>query len=272
MRARAAPVPRSEPPARHRVGDASVPGYQSATWCRWSSSGSGSRCPANTPMVLLREQTGRHRLLPIYIGTPEATSIHYALEGVTPPRPLTHDLFVQTLDRARASARADRGHRDARPHVLRRAAPAPREGDVTVLSSRPSDAIALAVRVSAPLFASEELLDEVGQEPTAEPEEEAEEILDEFRDFIEHVNPDDFAMAAAEPGRPSPRLTPRCSGVVASACSHRRNYAGVARGRSWRVSRRGVGPWHRTSGSAGRRRRRSSASPTASSTTGPART
>ena len=64
---------------------------------------------------------------------------------------------------------------------------------MTVLSSRPSDAIALAVRVSAPLFASEELLDEVGQEPTPEPEEEAEEILDEFRDFIEHVNPDDFA-------------------------------------------------------------------------------
>ena len=56
---------------------------------------------------------------------------------------------------------------------------------MTVLSSRPSD--------QAPLFAAEELLDEFGQEPTPEPEEEAEEILDEFRDFIEHVNPDDFA-------------------------------------------------------------------------------
>ena len=67
------------------------------------------------------------------------------------------------------------------------------EGAVTVVSSRPSDAIALAVRCQAPLFASEELLDEVGQEPTPEPEEEAEEILDEFRDFIEHVSPDDFA-------------------------------------------------------------------------------
>ena len=67
------------------------------------------------------------------------------------------------------------------------------EGNLTVLSSRPSDAIALAVRCAAPLFASEALLDEVGQEPTAEPEEEEAEILDEFRDFIEHVNPDDFA-------------------------------------------------------------------------------
>ena len=53
--------------------------------------------PANTPMLLLREATGRHRLMPIYIGTPEATAIHYALEGVESPRPLTHDLFVQTL-------------------------------------------------------------------------------------------------------------------------------------------------------------------------------
>jgi hypothetical protein len=66
------------------------------------------------------------------------------------------------------------------------------ERGVTVLSSRPSDAIALAVRCAAPLFASEELLDEVGQEPAPEPEEEAEEIIDEFRDFIEHVNPEDF--------------------------------------------------------------------------------
>ena len=65
-------------------------------------------------------------------------------------------------------------------------------GDAHRVSSRPSDAIALAVRCEAPMFATEELLDEVGQEPAAEPEEEAEEILDEFRDFIEHVNPDDF--------------------------------------------------------------------------------
>ena len=150
--------------------------------------------PANTPMVLLREQTGRHRLLPIYIGTPEATSIHYALEGVTPPRPLTHDLFIQTLTELGVQVEQIvvtemRDHTYFAELHLRRGA----GGEVTVLSSRPSDAIALAVRVSAPLFASEELLDEVGQEPTPEPEEEAEEIIDEFRDFIEHVNPDDFA-------------------------------------------------------------------------------
>ena len=64
----------------------------------------------------------------------------------------------------------------------------------TVMSSRPSDAMALAVRCEAPIFANEELLDEVGAGAGAdEPEEEAEEIIDEFRDFIEHVNPEDFA-------------------------------------------------------------------------------
>lgn len=149
--------------------------------------------PANTPMVLLREQTGRHRLLPIYIGTPEATAIHYALEGVTPPRPLTHDLFVQTLGELGVALEQIvvtemRDHTYYAELHLRSA-----EDGVTVISSRPSDAIALAVRCSAPLFASEELLDEVGQEPPAEPEEEAEEIIDEFRDFIEKVNPEDFA-------------------------------------------------------------------------------
>ncbi len=149
--------------------------------------------PANTPMVLLREQTGRQRLLPIYIGTAEATAIHYSLEGVTPPRPLTHDLFIQTLTELGVSVEQIvvtemRDHTYFAELHLRSA-----ERGVTVMSSRPSDAIALAVRCAAPLFASEELLDEVGQEPAPEPEEEAEEIIDEFRDFIEHVNPDDFA-------------------------------------------------------------------------------
>lgn len=149
--------------------------------------------PANTPMVLLREQTGRQRLLPIYIGTPEATAIHYALEGVTPPRPLTHDLFVQALTELGVSLEQVvvtemRDHTYFAELHLRSA-----ERGVTIMSSRPSDAIALAVRCQAPLFASDELIDEVGQEPTPEPEEEAEEILDEFRDFIEHVNPEDFA-------------------------------------------------------------------------------
>jgi bifunctional DNase/RNase len=147
--------------------------------------------PANTPMVLLRESDGRHRLLPIYIGSPEASAIHYALEGVVPPRPLTHDLFLIALGELGATVTQvvvtemrDRTY-FAELHL------ATAEGE-RVLSARPSDAIALAVRCGAPLFASEQLIDEVGQEPALEPEDDAAEIIDEFKDFIENVSPEDF--------------------------------------------------------------------------------
>ena len=147
--------------------------------------------PANTPMVLLQEATGDQRLLPILIGGAEASAIHYALEGIEPPRPLTHDLFVTvlgtlgaTLERVLVTEVRDHTYY-AELHLATAAGP-------KVVSSRPSDAIALAVRCGAPLFAADELLDEVGQIPEPEPEDEAEEIIDEFKDFIEHVNPEDF--------------------------------------------------------------------------------
>jgi len=148
--------------------------------------------PANTPMVLLRESDGRHRLLPIYIGSPEASAIHYALEGVVPPRPLTHDLFLIALGELGATVTQvvvtemrDRTY-FAELHL------ATADGE-RILSARPSDAIALAVRCGAPLFASDQLIDEVGQEPALEPEDDAAEIIDEFKDFIENVSPEDFS-------------------------------------------------------------------------------
>ena len=149
--------------------------------------------PANTPMVLLREQEGRHRLLPIYIGSPEASAIHYALEGILPPRPLTHDLFLTTLSELGAEVRKvvvtevrDRTYyAELHLHTA--------EGE-KIISSRPSDAIALAVRCEAPLYASEELIEEAGQEPPAEEPDDVDdaEIIDEFKDFIESVSPEDF--------------------------------------------------------------------------------
>ncbi len=63
-----------------------------------------------------------------------------------------------------------------------------------MISARPSDAIALAVRSEAPIYASDELIDAVGQEPPAEAEEDADEIIDEFKDFIENVCPEDFGV------------------------------------------------------------------------------
>ena len=108
--------------------------------------------PANTPMLLLREATGRHRLMPIYIGTPEATAIHYALEGVVPPRPLTHDLFIETLKELNTEltmvvVTEMREHTYFAELHLRTA-----EQTNLVISSRTSDAVALAVRCDCPIM------------------------------------------------------------------------------------------------------------------------
>lgn len=147
--------------------------------------------PANTPMLLLQETDGAHRLLPIYIGSPEAASIHYAIEGTQPPRPLTHDLFVNVL----TDLGAQLEHvliTEVHEHTYYAELHLVAAGTKHVVSSRPSDAVALAVRCSAPIYAADDLIDEVGQVP--EPDAEAaDEIIDEFKDFIEHVSPEDFA-------------------------------------------------------------------------------
>jgi hypothetical protein len=146
--------------------------------------------PANTPMVLLQSSGEDRRLLPIYIGSPEASSIHYALEGHVPPRPLTHDLLVTVLDRLGAelehvvitSVRDHTYYAQLIVHV---------DDEAITIDCRPSDAIALAVRAGVTIFADDDLLDEVGQPP--EDDDGEDEIIDEFKDFIERVSPEDFA-------------------------------------------------------------------------------
>lgn len=150
--------------------------------------------PANTPVVMLREQqVDRPRVLPILIGGPEASAIHSAVEGVVPPRPLTHDLLVEVLRTLGASLvriviTEVRDHTFyAQLHLLTAS------GEQTV-SCRPSDAIALAVRTDSPIFAEEALLDEAAVEAPVDVDEGDEEaILDEFRDFLDDISPDDFA-------------------------------------------------------------------------------
>jgi uncharacterized protein len=154
--------------------------------------------PANAPVLMLREQAEPHRVLPIYIGTPEASAIHFALEGVIPPRPLTHDLMVDVMTELGASL-----HRvvitEVRDHTffaelhLRRG-----DQDLSV-SCRPSDAVALAVRAQVPIFAAPDVLDDAAHLPE-EPDEvdesdDADEILDEFRSFIDQVRPEDFGQS-----------------------------------------------------------------------------
>jgi len=147
--------------------------------------------PANTPVVVLREQTGEHRLLPILIGSPEASSIHSAIEGIEPPRPLTHDLIVDTLSTLGAEL-VDVAITEIRDHVFYAELHLTMGEQTFTVSSRPSDAIALAVRTGSPIFASETLLAEAAQPAPADEAEEAEAIIDEFRDFLDDLSPDDF--------------------------------------------------------------------------------
>lgn len=140
------------------------------------------------PRMVLRELEGDHRLLPIFIGPVEMQAIQLALAGHEPPRPLTHDLLRDVLgalsvDVQRVAVTELRDNTFYAELYL-----VAGERTCTV-SSRSSDAVALAVRVGCPIFVAEDVLDEAAALP---PEAMADEVVEQFREFIDSVNPDDF--------------------------------------------------------------------------------
>lgn len=147
--------------------------------------------PSNSPIVLLREVDG-DRYLPIWVGAVEATAIAYAQQGVVPPRPLTHDLMRDILVAIGAPLRAV--HITALTEGVFYASLVFESG--VQVSARPSDAIALALRMQVPILGSDDVLDEAGVELPDEPDDAGEvspEVeVERFRDFLEHVNPEDF--------------------------------------------------------------------------------
>lgn len=153
--------------------------------------------PDNVPVVMLKEASGEStagRTLPILIGHEEATSIARAIQGIEPPRPLTHDLLRDLLHGLEVEVEAI-----VITELVNRIFYAEirmvRDGHHYVVSARPSDAIALAVRLGTPIHAEEALLDAeayVIQEDD-EPEEEQEEVIEQFQRFIEDIRPEDFA-------------------------------------------------------------------------------
>lgn len=143
--------------------------------------------PTNQPIVLLRE-IGGTRHLAIWIGAMEATAIAYALEGVTPQRPFTHDLLRLTTEALGAEVERVTVT-EIRESVYYADLVLAREGKEVHVSSRPSDAIALAARTGAPLFATEDVLADAGIEIQDE-DEEAE--VARFKEFLEDLNPEDF--------------------------------------------------------------------------------
>jgi bifunctional DNase/RNase len=148
--------------------------------------------PANTPVVMLREHSERARVLPILIGGPEAAAIHAAIEGLVPPRPLTHDLLVIVLQTLGATLEKV-VITEVRDHTFYAELHLVTDKGSSVISCRPSDAIAVAVRTGSPIFAAEDLLDEAAVEVADDDGADDEEaILDEFRDFLDDVRPEDF--------------------------------------------------------------------------------
>ena len=153
---------------------------------------------SNTPVLLLQETDGEGRTLPIFIGTPEAAAIAYALQGVTMPRPMTHDLMRDVL--MSLDVQIERVIITELQNSTYYAELRLRRGDdVTVVSSRPSDAVAVAVRTGSPLFVSDELMDSEGILLAAESAEDAEDepppdvLIGQFRQFLKSIKPEDFA-------------------------------------------------------------------------------
>lgn len=143
--------------------------------------------PSNQPIVLLRERDG-FRYLPIWIGAVEATSIAYAMEGVVPDRPMTHDLLRNVTQALGAEVKQVLVTELRDSVYFADLVLASEEGDVKI-SSRPSDAIALAARTGAEVFATLEVLEDAGIEIEEEDEETE---IEKFREFLDDISPDDF--------------------------------------------------------------------------------
>jgi bifunctional DNase/RNase len=151
--------------------------------------------PSNQPIVLLRERDGA-RYLPIWIGPAEATAIATALEGVHPPRPLTHDLMRSVIDAVGALA-VKVVITEMRDSIFYADLSLDVSGEVVQVSSRPSDAIALAVRTGTPVFAAPDVLEEAG----VIFEDDEEEEVARFREFLEDVTVEDF-LRGEHPDQP----------------------------------------------------------------------
>jgi uncharacterized protein len=148
----------------------------------------------NQPVLILRpldDVPGHGRVLPIWIGQPEATAILLAIEGVELPRPLTHDLLRDVIESLDAYierieiTRVEEGTFYAA--LILRA-----EERSIAVDARPSDSIALAVRTGAPVFVAADVMESAAVPDSSDQVIDEEEELEAFREFLDHVDPEDF--------------------------------------------------------------------------------
>lgn len=147
------------------------------------------------PVIILKpldEEPGTGQLLPIWIGHAEASAILLGLQGEEPPRPMTHDLIVGMLESLETYierveiTRVDEGTFYAA--IIVRG-----EERSRIIDARPSDSIALAIRMGAPIFVADEVLEAAAVEDESVLIDDEEAEVEAFRDFLDHVDPADFS-------------------------------------------------------------------------------
>jgi bifunctional DNase/RNase len=142
------------------------------------------------PIVLLKTIDG-NKFLPIWIGHPEAAAILMKLQGATTPRPMTHDLISELINELDAQCTRV-SVTELKDNTFYASITLRVNGQELEIDSRPSDALAVAVRTSAPIFAAEEVIQESAIEFEHEVED-TEEVVDKFKKFLDEVTPEDFA-------------------------------------------------------------------------------
>lgn len=147
------------------------------------------------PIVLLKT-LNNNMFLPIWIGHTEAAAILMKLQGAETPRPMTHDLIGEIF--GELSVQCVRvAVTELRDNTFYASVTLMRDGTEVEVDSRPSDALAIAVRANAPIFVADEVIEESGIEFEHELEE-AEETVHEFKKFLDDVSPEDFAQGRGD--------------------------------------------------------------------------
>jgi bifunctional DNase/RNase len=147
------------------------------------------------PIVLLKTAEG-NRFLPIWIGHPEAAAILMKLQGASTPRPMTHDLVTEILSQLDAQV-VRITVTELRENTFFAEITVQQNGSEIQVDSRPSDAIALAIRADAPIFAADDVIEESAIEFEGEDVDE-EQIVAEFKSFLDQVTPEEFAIEDEE--------------------------------------------------------------------------
>jgi len=146
--------------------------------------------PASAPIVLLRESTDRGLFLPIFVGSAEATAIALAMDKIEPPRPMTHDLLTQVLQSLDAELQRV-VVTDIRDKTFFAELHVRNDKGTRKISCRPSDAIAIALRMDTPIYVVDDVIQKAGYHIPDDDDQE-EHVLAEFRNFLDEVTPDDF--------------------------------------------------------------------------------